>query len=396
MHARYDLPVHDSANLDELLRASPVRVVFGPGALAQLGTLCRELRAQRVLLVSDPGIVAAGHVARAMQYLEAEGIRIAVFDGAHENPTTEHVAAGLDTARQAEPDLIVGLGGGSAMDCAKGVNLLLTNGGQMSDYRGDPPADVLARRKPLLPMLLIPTTAGTGSEAQSFALISDAATNRKMACGDRRLPREGGLRPHVAILDPDLLVTQPREIAAHAGIDALAHAVETAGSTRRNERSRALSCAAWRALSGAFPRAMADPRDRRSWAAMLAGAHLAGAAIELSMLGAAHACANPLTQRFGVAHGVAVGLMLPHVVRFNAAGGENPYSDLDADAESLVGKIEALLVAAGAPQVLVEIGVPESALDDLAALAAQEWTATFNPRRVGAAALREIYTAATR
>lgn len=388
--------MHDSDHLEALLRASPVRVVFGPGTLARLGGLCRELRAERVLLVSDPGLVAAGHVQRAVQCLEDAGVRAVIFDGVRENPTTAHVAAGLDTAREAEPDLIVGLGGGSAMDCAKGVNLLLTNGGQISDYRGDPPMDMLARRRPLLPMVLVPTTAGTGSEAQSFALISDAATHRKMACGDRRLPHQGGLRPRAAILDPHLLVTQPPAVAAHAGIDALAHAVETAASKRRSERSRELSRAAWRALSEALPRVMADARDRQSWGDMLAGAHIAGAAIELSMLGAAHACANPLTQRFGVVHGVAVGLLLPHVVRFNAAEGENPYADLDCDAERVAARIEELLDAAGAPRSLREVGVPDDVLDELAALAAQEWTATFNPRRVGTAELLGIYEAAKR
>lgn len=384
----------DSPQNPDWLRDSPVRVVLGAGALAQLGALARQLHAKRVLLVTDPGIVAAGHVPRAVRCLEESRVRVAVFDGARENPTTEHVAAGAEIARRAEPDVLIGLGGGSAMDCAKGINLLFTLGGQLRDYRGDPPPELLARRRPLRPMILVPTTAGTGSEAQSFALLSDAATHEKMACGDRRPPQEGGLRPHMAILDPELLVTQPRIVAASAGIDALAHAVETAASARRTPRSRMLSRLAWEMLSGAFGHVLADMQDRTAWTRMLLGAHAAGAAIELSMLGTAHACANPLTQRFGISHGVAVGVMLPHVVRFNSAAGENPYSDLDPQAGRLAARLEELRAAAGLARRLGELGVPAAALAELAELAVQQWTAGFNPRPVDVAALQQIYAAA--
>jgi alcohol dehydrogenase len=300
-----------------------------------------------------------------------------LFDGVAENPTTDHVADGLAIARNQPIDIIMALGGGSAMDCAKGINLLHTNGGGIADYWG---IDKAVR--PLLPMVAAPTTAGTGSEAQSFALISDVRTHRKMACGDRRPPSAGGLRPRVAILDPELTATAPRRVAAAAGIDAIAHAVETAASRVRTNLSRSFSTDAWRLLAAAFETSMLDPLCDWARAHMLLGAHVSGAAIEQSMLGAAHACANPLTARFGITHGAVVGLMLPHVVRFNAAHGPNPYADLMPDAEALANRLTSFLEQAQLPLRLRDHGIPESSFSELAALAVQEWTAGFNPRPI--------------
>ena len=174
------------------------RIVFGPGKVAALGELAGELGARRALVVSDPGIVAAGHSKRGIAALASAGIETQLFDGVGENPTTDHVAAGLKIAKRFEPELIVGLGGGSSMDCAKGINFLYSNGGQIEDYWGFGKAT-----KPMLPMIAVPTTAGTGSETQSFALISDAKTHVKMACGDKKASFR------VALLDPELTLTQP-------------------------------------------------------------------------------------------------------------------------------------------------------------------------------------------
>ena len=336
-----------------------------------------------MLLVSDPGIVRAGHVERAVASLSAAGVAVVVFDGVAENPTTQHVDAGVEAARRERVDYLIGLGGGSSMDCAKGINFILTNGGSMKDYWGMGKAT-----KPMLPMIAIPTTAGTGSEAQSFALICDPVTHQKMACGDPKAACR------VAILDPDLTATQPRAVAAATGIDAVAHAVETAGTTRRNEVSLEFTRQAWRRLEASFERALADPASAAARSDMLLGAHLAGAAIEHSMLGAAHACANPLTARFGITHGVAVGLLLPHVVRFNANDGDNPYAAIAADAESLARRIEAMLDAAGLPRSLTALSIRRNALADLAREAAAQWTARFNPRPLSAADMLTLYSAA--
>jgi alcohol dehydrogenase class IV len=365
------------------LPGSRVKVLFGPGSLDRLGELCKTLGGKRILLVTDPGIEAAGYPERAIRSIYEADLVVKLFDEADENPTTQTIDKALRAARPFDPDLIVGLGGGSSMDTAKGANFLLTNGGAMADYHGTSKAT-----KPMLPMIAVPTTAGTGSEAQSYALISDPETHVKMACGDpKALPR-------LAILDPALTATQPPNIAAATGIDAIAHAVETAGCTKRNETSRKFSKQAWQLLEGAFERAISNPNDDEARAKMLLGAHLAGCAIENSMLGAAHATANPLTSEFNITHGLAVGLMLPHVIRHNSNNGTNPYSDLQPNAVALAQRITDLLDLASIPKSLSEHGVSKDILPRLANLASKQWTAQFNPRALTESDLLAIYESA--
>ncbi len=376
-----------------LLRNSPVALHFGEPAgriVEQAARACSN--SERVLLVSHRPILQTDGGRQILKTLESH-FALTVFDEAVPDPTTETVAAALAIARAHEPELIVGLGGGSAMDSAKAVNLLYRCGGEMADYRGDPPMEALRLRPPLLPMILLPTTAGTGSEAQSFALISDAKTHMKAACGDRRLPADGGLRPRAAILNAELTRTQPRGVAAATGMDAITHAVETAGCRVRSDVSRAYSRAAWQRLSANFERVLRDNNDDGARAGMLLGAHLAGCAIENAMLGGAHACANPITAKIDVPHGVAVGMMLPHVIRWNSRNGQNPYADLEPTAERLAERIEEFLGIAGFPLRLREVGVDDAMIDDFAAGAARQWTAGFNPVPLSIENFREIYRA---
>ena len=163
----------------------------------------------------------------------------------------------------------------------------------------------------MLPMIGVPTTAGTGSEAQSYAIISDPKTHKKMACGDPKAAFRA------VILDPCLTLTQPASVTTAAGYYAMAHAIESYVCTRRNPSSQKLSLEAWRLLEGHYERVLASPDDLDARAAMQLGAYYAGMAIELSMLGATHACANPLTARYGTMHGDAIAILLPHVVRWN-------------------------------------------------------------------------------
>jgi alcohol dehydrogenase len=372
------------------------RIVFGPGRLAELGALARELGATRVLVVSDPGIVAAGHDARGLDALRSAGLETLLFEGVHENPTTDEVEAGAEIARQFRPDLLVGLGGGSSMDCAKGINFLVAGGGRVQDYWGTGKA-----RGTLLPMIAVPTTAGTGSEMQSFALISDAQTHVKMACGDRRAACR------VALLDPELTLTQPPRVTALTGIDAVAHALETYVTRTRNAMSLAFSREAWRLLEENFTRVLREPDNLAARGGMLLGAAYAGVAIENSMLGATHALANPLTAHYGIAHGQAIALLLPHVIRFNGRQCGDWYEEVLASVsgvngapqpatgpEGLARHVEGMSAAAGLPSRLRECGVAEELLPTLAADAAKQWTATFNPRPVAEADLLGLYRGA--
>jgi len=374
------------------------RIVFGVNSVERVGELAKELGARKVLLVTDRGIVSAGHAERVQRLLEQQGITVTRFEQVEENPGTRCVEACVEAARRAAIDTIVGLGGGSSMDTAKGCNFILTNGGGMKDYWGLGKA-----RLPMLPLIAIPTTGGTGSECQSFALIADEQTHQKMACGDPKAAAR------LAILDPVLTVSQPPRVTACTGIDAIAHAVETAVTKARSPLSLVFSREAFQLTMAGLPRVLEAPGDleARSW--MLMGAAWGGTAIENSMLGAAHAAANPLTARFGVVHGQAVGMMLPHVVRFNArdsatarayaelacAGGMAAASEVpNVVAERLAARLESLLDMAGLRRFLKDVGVKREDIPGLASEAAGQWTAQFNPRTVAAADFEDIYAAA--
>jgi alcohol dehydrogenase len=194
------------------------------------------------------------------------------------------------------------------------------------------------------------------------------------------------------ILDPRLAASAPRRVAATAGIDAVSHAVESHVTKKGNPVSRMLSREAWSLLAGSLEKSLSSPDDLEAVGNTLLGAHLAGAAIEASMLGAAHSCANPLTAHFGIVHGVAVGLMLPHVVRFNAEAVGELYRDLYSG--NLAARIEDLRAAADLPAHLADCGVDAPSLPALADEASRQWTATFNPRPVDAASLLSLYEAA--
>ena len=348
-----------------------------------------------MLVVTDAHIVAAGHAGRARNAVESAGQVVTVYDRVRENPTTEDVEACLAVAREAKIDTIVGIGGGSSLDTAKGCNFLLTNGGKMSDYWG-----VGKATKPMLPFIAIPTTAGTGSECQSFALIADAQSHTKMACGDPKAAAR------VAILDPTLTVSQPRRVTADTGIDALTHAVETAVTRRRSPLSLMFSREAFRMIAQHLPTVFEEPENLEARGRMMLAAAFAGTAIENSMLGAAHAAANPLTAHFNVVHGQAVGLMLPAVIRFNAqdADARRLYKSL-AVSSRLVGPeagerdavaalldcVERMLDLAQVPRSLTDFAIPRDCLPTLAAEAATQWTAQFNPRAVANGEFVKLY-----
>ena len=374
------------------------RLVFGEGALDQLGPRARELRFRSTLLVADKGMVRCGYVDRARQLLEAQGIGVVPFHDFGENPDTRQVEAGRELASREGIDSLVALGGGSSLDCAKGINFLLTGGGTMRDYWGH--GKLTARTDHptaprMFPMIGIPTTAGTGSEAQQYALISDAETHAKMACGDQ----QAAFR--VALLDPCLTLTMPRELTATTGYDAISHAVESYVTRQRTPLSRLYSLEAWRLLERNYERVLTVPEDVAARGAMLLGSYLAGMAIEASMLGAAHSCANPLTRHHGVAHGQAIALMLPSVVRWNGQVVNDLYGELlgAAGREGTAGTSASLLAerltelrrAGNLPATLRQFDIEKTDLPLLAAEAAQQWTGNFNPRQWSEEGALEVY-----
>lgn len=372
--------------------------MFGVNTVERVGELAREFSAQRVLMVTDPGIVTAGHADRVEHILQMAGLGVVVFDSVQENPTTRCVANCLAVAKSAGIDMIIGLGGGSSLDTAKGCNFILTNGGRMQDYWGMGKAT-----KPMLPFIAIPTTAGTGSECQSVTLIADEKTHHKMACGDHKAAAR------VAILDPTLTISQPPAVTAHTGIDAITHAVETAVTKKRNPLSLMYSHEAFKLLVPSLPRVLQNPNDVDARSRMLLGAAYAGMAIESSMLGAAHSAANPLTAHYDVVHGEAVGVMLPSVIRFNMKDPQarRAYAELASAPEiacvsdglneavdALLARLESLLNTAKIARSLADLGVERSKIKIMAEEAAKQWTAGFNPRPITTADFVALYETA--
>ena len=369
---------------------SRTRFIFGEGTISRLGTLASEFKPRCVLVVSDRGIMEAGHDSAALNSLREAGLVVASFHDFAENPTSAMVDAGVRRASEVKPDLLVGLGGGSSMDCCKGINFVYSCGGTIHDYHG-----VGKATSDMLPMIAIPTTAGTGSEAQSFALISDAETHTKMACGDPRAACR------IAILDPELTLTQPPTVSALTGIDAISHAVETYVTKRRNVISTTYSRRSFGMLAQGFSRVLEQPNNLEARSFMQLGSCLAGMAIETSMLGAAHATANPLTAHHGITHGQAVGLMLPAVVRMNGAEHASWYAELVREVdpgirteeapERLAEMLTQWLREANLATSLEELSVPPEGIDQFTEDALKQWTGTFNPVPLDAKRVKALY-----
>lgn len=337
-------------------------VRYGEGALAALRGCCRG----RVAVFTDADLLRVDPVQDAIDSVEGAHA-VLVWPHVAPNPTSASISRAAEVVAAWGPDTIVALGGGSVLDTAKATALLLAAGGRMEDHAG-PRSGALQ----VLPIVAVPTTAGTGSELQSFALIS-REDGTKMACG------HPAMMPSVVLLDPALPRTCPADVASAAWLDAVVHAVETAVCNVRTAASEACALAAAREL------AHGDP---------LLGAALAGAAIEASMLGAAHALGNPLTAGYHLPHGLAVALMAPHVVRFNAEAAD--YGPLaEALGTSDVARwLEDQLDARLVPRALADYEVHAADLPELARAAMEQWTGRFNPRPLDLRAVERLYAAA--
>lgn len=354
------------------------RVLFGAGEFTRLGEIARECGGSRCLLVADPGMVEAGYAQEASRSLKARRMSVQEFHDFKPNPDSAMVEAGRDFAAPHNIDLIVAVGGGSSMDCAKAINFLLSNGGKIRDYWGYGKA-----AQPMLPMVAVPTTAGTGSEAQSYATITDVESGARMACGDRKAVFS------VAVLDPKLTLSLPAKLAASSAFDAISHALETVVTTRQSALSDCFSRSAWRLTHSGLDAMLRDSKNLDARGDLLLGSHFGGLAVENSGLGAAHACAYALTVHFGLAHGVAISLVLASAVEWNMTAASARYEELHRG--DLPARLRELAERAGLPGTLREAGVAEEAIPRLADEAAKQWTGKFNPRPFDVEAAIEIY-----
>jgi alcohol dehydrogenase len=346
------------------------RILFGAGEFARLGEVAREHNATRCLVLAAQTSVEAGYAQEAVRSLKARRMDVFAFHDFAANPTVAMVEAAREYAGPHGVNLVVVLGDGDALDFAKAVNVVISNGGSIRDYRGY--GNVA---KPLLPMIALPTIAGAGNEAQSNSVICDSDDGAKVICGDPKIFFR------TALLDANLTLKQTAPVTAASGYHALANAVETLFSTRRTPISECFSREAYRLLDSAFGRVLRAPEDLEARSAMLLGAHFAGLAVEYSALGPAHACAQPLMKNYKMQSGAALALVLVPALEWMEQGAD------------LAPRLRHLAAAAELPASLNDAGIPEQVLPRLAEEAATEWTGRFSSHHFDAQAALDIYRA---
>jgi alcohol dehydrogenase len=372
------------------------RIIYSRQSADAVSLVAGELGADRVFMVTDPGIQGIGLDKPFVESLRKTGASVSLFNGVDPNPTTDNVEQGLAQAREFEPDLLVALGGGSAMDCAKGINILLHRGGRLQDYAGP-----VVGGSSLLPLVALPSTAGTGSEVSPFLLISDSETHKKIVIRDPQAV------PRVAVLDPNLSRSLPPEATLYAGLDALVHCFESYVAIGSQPYTQALAVQGMELILENLPRVMAEPGDLDARGSMLLAANMAGMAFSLSYLGLAHSLANALTAVGSVPHGKAVGMMLPWVIRFNHKAVADQYHRLaryvlgdkcpnerDASGEALADFVHSFEVGLGMPAKLSEVGIKAEQIPTLVEEALRQATIKSNPRSPASEELKALLQSA--
>ncbi len=373
-------------------------IQFGAGQLGRLGDIVRAQIGQRILLVTDPGMMRTGIVERAMEGLASAGIRVELFNDVAADPPEAVVLDATERARAAGVEGIIGLGGGSSLDVAKLVAVLALGQEDLKAIYGV--GNVKGGR---LPLILVPTTAGTGSEVTPISIVT-TGTNEKMGVVSPVL------LPDVALLDPDLTLGLPAHITAATGIDAMVHAIEAyaSASANNNPLSRMLATQALTLMGGALLTAVQDGSDLKARSAMMLGSMLAGQAFANSPVAAVHALAYPLGGHFHIPHGLSNALVLPHVLRFNTKTAPQPYAELapfvfpdlaelegQARAEAFCDRLAELSAACGLQQSLRAMNIPADILPRLASDAMNQTRLLVNnPRPVTEADALAIYRAA--
>ncbi len=288
----------------------------GGGAVNEVGALLVELGATRPLIVTDSFMLTTGSVDRIRQSVQQSGLEAAVFAGVVPDPTTDSLHEGLAAVQRHEADIIIGLGGGSAIDTAKALGLLSRQGGPMRNFKT--PRN---NNGPALPVVAIPTTAGSGSEATQFSIISDSETHEKMLCAGI------SFLPVAAVIDYELTLSMPARLTADTGIDALTHAIEAYVSRKANPFSDAFALSAIRTIGANLRRVYADGSNSKAREAMMLAATQAGIAFSNSSVALVHGMSRPIGAHFHVAHGLANAMLFPSVTEFSVKAAEPKYAD---------------------------------------------------------------------
>ena len=361
----------------------PAISLMGADCLKDAGEQVAELGFKKALIVTDKVLGQIGIVKKVTDVLDNKSIEYAIYDETKPNPTVKNVNDGLALLKEKECDFVISLGGGSAHDCAKGIALLATNGGEIKDYEG-----VDKSKKPQLPMVGINTTAGTGSEMTLFAIITDEERHIKMALVDKHLT------PIIAVNDPMLMLAMPKSLTAATGMDALTHAVEAYVSTAATPITDACAEKAIELISNYLVNAVENGEDVEARDMMAYAEYLAGMAFNNASLGYVHAMAHQLGGFYNLPHGVCNAILLPHVQEYNKAtsasrlakiakimGGNIEGLTDEQGADLCIDMIKSLSQTVGIPEGLGVLGVKESDFETLATNALNDACSLTNPRK---------------
>lgn len=359
-------------------------VVFGVGALAELGGCVHRLGGRRPFVVTDPGLVEAGWAAAALKVLRDNGLSPLQWTGVTPNPKDHEIEAAFEHYASAGGDVIVALGGGSCIDAAKGVAILSGNGGTILDYVG-----VDRVMQPIPPLVMVPSTSGTGADVSQFAVVTDTRHRTKLTIISRTLV------PEISVIDPELLTTMPEWLNAATGLDALTHAIEAFVSRAHNRLTDQLALHAAHLVSTHLPAAAFYPTDLDARVGMAQGALEAGMAFSNAILGATHAMSHQVGGLLDVPHGVVNAVLLPHVIRFNAETCPDRYAALASAtgvgaegqpaierAQGLAERVRQLADTVGVPAGLKALGVSDEVIPRLAKTTLDDACLGTNPRAI--------------
>lgn len=361
----------------------PTRNVFGEGAVKECGQLMSSLNAKKSLIVTDAYLATTSMIDMIQEILKSAGVDSCVFSGAEPNPTDLNVHKGVEAYKQCNCDSIISLGGGSSHDCAKGIGVVVSNGGKIGDYEG-----VDRSQNEMIPLMAINTTAGTASEITRFCIITDTARKIKMTIIDWRVT------PRIAINDPELMKGMPSSLTAATGMDALTHAVEAYVSTAANPLTDAAALMAIKMIYQYLPKAVANGDYMKARDKMAYAQYLAGIAFNNASLGYVHAMAHQLGGYYNLPHGVCNAILLPFVEEFNLIGNLNRFRDIaEAMGENIQGlstgeaadkaiaAIRTLNKQLGIPANLMQLGVKPEDFSMMAENAKKDACNVTNPRK---------------
>ena len=365
---------------DSLLKFEIPEVIYGMGALSQIGKCCRRLGGERILLVTDPGLIAAGWIDESLKYLAEEDLEYVVYDNVVTNPRDFQVAQGVELYRKKNCDVIAAVGGGSPIDTAKGIGILTSNHGRIHEYEG---ANLVTQ--PIPPLVCAPSTAGTGADVSQFAVIANKRTKVKMTILSR------AITPDLTLIDPQLLTTKPAELIAATGMDTLTHAIEAFVSSLSWPMTDPHAIHAIELVGEHLAKA-AQTKDIGALEGMSIACLEAGMAFSNAILGAVHALAHPLGGLYDIHHGLANSLLLPVVIRQNlehvpakfakiarALGAETRNRSVEDVAQDVPHQVQQLIGQLELPTRLSQVGVDESDIPRLTRMAEADICMLTNP-----------------